>query len=194
MSHSTSRSFFFVPTPFNSNNRKRTVNVLEVHSATQNQCVPQCTRANDSEIPHVARCSSQVPFSNQSPVPFLRPRVARTEWCRPLISNYVRAPRTSRLPCAPKPIVVAVPSGPRYRRNLVAVEGRTLRSSPSCARPAVGPSWAPCSLALPSLAGCSSGLPSTRVGRRRGKVRACRSSSQSSKRSACNRCRLFAVL
>ena len=58
----------------------------------------------------------------------------------------------------------------------------------------LAPHWAPCSLALPSLAGCSSGLPGTRVGRRRSKVRACRSSSQSSKRSACNRCRLFAVL
>ena len=58
----------------------------------------------------------------------------------------------------------------------------------------LAPHWAPCSLALPSLAGCSSGLPVTRVGRRRGKVRACRFSSQSSKRSACNRCRLDTVL
>ena len=61
VSHNTSRSFSTVPLPFNSHNRKRTVNVLEVHSSTQNQCVPQCTRANDSSVLHFQRCSSQMP-------------------------------------------------------------------------------------------------------------------------------------
>ena len=35
---------------------------------------------------------------NQSPVLFLRPRVARTEWCRPVIYNCVLAPRTRDYP------------------------------------------------------------------------------------------------
>ena len=141
MSHSTSRSFSTVPIPFNSNNRKRTVNILEVHSSTQNQCMPQCTRANDSKIPHVARCSSQVPFFNQSPVPFSS-NARRSHRMVPTTNLQLRVltPRTSRLSWASKPVIVAVPSGPRYRRDLVAVEGRTLRSSHSCARPAVGPS------------------------------------------------------
>ena len=89
---------------------------------------------------------------------------------------------------------MAVPTGPRYLQDLVAVEGRTLRRSPRMSALPLAPHWAPCSIVLPSLAGCSPGLPGIRVGRRRGKVRACRSSLQSVKRSACSRCRSFTVL
>ena len=90
--------------------------------------------------------------------------------------------------------VVAIPTGPRYLQDLVAVEGRTLRRSPRMPALPLAPHWAPCSIVLPSLADCSPGLPGTRVGRRRVKVHACRSSLQSVKRSACSRCRLHAVL
>ena len=133
-------------------------------------------------------------FFNQSPVLFLRPRVAHTEWCRPVIYNSRPRSSDARLSYASKPVVVAVPTGPRYLQDLVAVEGRTLRRSPRMPALPLAPHWAPCSIVLPSLADCSPGLPGTRVGRRRVKVRACRSSLQSVKRSACSRCRSHAVL
>ena len=90
--------------------------------------------------------------------------------------------------CCGGPYWTALPPGS------VAVEGRTLSGSPRVSALLLAPHWAPCSIALPSLAGCSPGLPGTRVGRRRVKVRACRSSLQSGKRSACSRCRSFTVL
>ena len=164
-------------------------------------CLRQCkhvphnnARAKTTQVFFTSNDAVPKFFFNQSPVLFLRPRIAHTEWCRPVIYNSRPRSSDARLSYAPKPVVVAVPTGPRYLQDLVAVEVRTLHSSPRVSALPLVPSWAPCSLVLPSLAGCSPGLPGTRVGRRRGKVRACRSSLQSVKRSACSRCRLHAVL
>ena len=90
--------------------------------------------------------------------------------------------------CCGGPYWTALPPGS------VAVEGRTLSGSPRVSALLLSLHWAPCSIVLPSLADCSPGLPGTQVGRRRVKVRACRSSLQSVKRSACSRCRSHAVL
>ena len=173
-----------------SNNRKRTVNVLE---AVQTRSSQQCTRENDASVLHFQRCTSQVllqPVSCSFPSTARRShRMVPTSNLQLASSLLGRATILSfETSCCGGPYWTALPPGS------VAVEGRTLSGSPRVSALLLAPHWAPCSIALPSLAGCFSGLPGTRVGRRRVKVRACRSSLQSVKRSACSRCRLHAVL
>ena len=80
-------------------------------------------------------------FFNQSPVLFLRPRVAHTEWCRPVIYNSRPRSSDARLSYAPKPVVVAVPTGPRYLQDLSLSRGGrspVLLACPPCCWPLTG--------------------------------------------------------
>ena len=162
--------------------------------AVQTRSSQQCTRENDASVLHFQRCTSQVllqPVSCSFPstarrshrmVPTSHLQLASSLLGRATILRF----ETS---CCGGPYWTALPPGPRRCRGADAPQFS------SRVRPAVGPSAghraASCCRRLQVT---SPGLPGTRVGLRRGKVRACRSSLQSVKRSACSRCRSFTVL
>ena len=135
---------------------------------TQSQTNSKCSRSSQFNAKHVRATMhlrkrlkySSLPkmlfpnsFFNQSSVLFFRPRVARTEWCRPVIYNCVLAPRTRDYPKLRNQLLWRSLVDRATSRTLSLSRSGRSDSSPRVSALPLAPCWAPCSLVLPSLAG-----------------------------------------